>query len=65
MRICELLETIPGAVYVERVSLHNPAGVRAAKKAIHRAFEVQEKGLGYEFIVGGESGQKLWRTGIV
>ena len=50
MRICELLETIPGAVYVERVSLHNPAGVRAAKKAIHRAFEVQEKGLGYAFV---------------
>ena len=50
MRICELLETIPGAVYVERVSLHNPAGVRAAKKAIHRAFDVQEKGLGYAFV---------------
>lgn len=50
LRICELLETIDGAVYIERVSLHNAAGVRAAKKAIRRAFEVQEKGLGYAFV---------------
>ena len=50
LRICELLNTIDGAVYVERVSLHNPAAVKAAKKAIHRAFEVQEKGLGYAFV---------------
>jgi len=50
LRICELLSSIDGAVYIERVSLHSPAAVRAAKKAIHRAFEVQEKGLGYAFV---------------
>lgn len=50
LRICEILESIDGAVYIERVSLHNPAGVRAAKNAIARAFEVQEKKLGYAFV---------------
>lgn len=50
LRICEMIETIDGAVYVERVSLHDPAGVRAAKKAIERAFEVQEQKLGYAFV---------------
>ena len=45
-----LLATIDGAVYVERVSLHSPAEVRKAKKAIRTAFEVQEKKLGFAFV---------------
>ena len=32
LRISEMLATIDGAVYVERVSLHSPAEVRKAKK---------------------------------
>ena len=45
-----MIETIEGAVYVERVSLHSPAAIRQAKKAIERAFKVQELGLGYAFV---------------
>ena len=50
MHVSELMATIEGAAYVERVSLHNPAAINAAKKAVARAFDVQEKGLGFSFV---------------
>jgi len=50
MRICELLSTLDGAVYVERVALNSPANIIKAKRAVKRAFEVQEKRLGFSFI---------------
>lgn len=50
IRMAEIIATLDGAVYVERVSLASPAEVRKAKKAIKRAFEVQEKKLGFSFI---------------
>jgi 2-oxoglutarate ferredoxin oxidoreductase subunit beta len=50
IRMAELLSTLDCAVYVERVSLDTPAHIRAAKKAVRRAFEVQEKKLGFAFV---------------
>ncbi|MGL4484044.1 MAG: thiamine pyrophosphate-dependent enzyme, partial [Anaerovoracaceae bacterium] len=50
LRVAEMLSTIEGAVYVERVALNTPARVRAAKKAIARAFDVQESGEGFAFV---------------
>jgi len=50
LRMAEMLATIDGAVYVERVALDTPAHVRGAKAALHRAFEVQEKRLGFSFV---------------
>jgi len=50
MRVCELLSTLDGAVYVERVALNSPANIVKAKKAVRRAFEVQEMKLGFSFI---------------
>ena len=50
MRVCELLSTLAGAVYVERVALNTPANINKAKKAVRRAFEVQEKRLGFSFV---------------
>jgi 2-oxoglutarate ferredoxin oxidoreductase subunit beta len=50
IRISEMLSTIDGAVYVERVALDSPAHVKAAKKAVRRAFEVQEKRLGFALV---------------
>ena len=50
LRMSEMISTIDGAVYVERVSLHSPAEVRKAKKAIKTAFEIQEKGMGFAFV---------------
>jgi len=45
LRISELLATLPGAVYIERCSLHNPAQVRNAKRAIRHAFKLQLDGV--------------------
>ena len=50
LRICEMLATIPCAVFVERVMLNNPANVRKAKKAVNRALDVQLSGKGFSFV---------------
>jgi len=50
IRMAELIATIDGAVFVERVSLDSPGNVRKAKKAIQSAIEVQEKRLGFGFV---------------
>jgi len=50
IRMAELIATIDGAVFVERVSLDSPGNVRKAKKAIQKAIEVQEKRLGFGFV---------------
>lgn len=50
LRMAEMIATIEGAVYVERVSLASPGEIRKAKKAVQRAFEVQEKRLGFAFV---------------
>jgi 2-oxoglutarate ferredoxin oxidoreductase subunit beta len=50
IRMSELIATIDGAVYVERVSLDSPANIRKAKKAVRKAFEIQEKRLGFAFV---------------
>jgi len=50
MRVSELIATLDGAVYVERVALNSPGNIVKAKKAVRRAFEVQEKKLGFSFV---------------
>ncbi len=50
LRISELLSTVPGARSVERVSLHNPANIRKAKKAIKKAFQNQIDGKGFSIV---------------
>ena len=50
IRICELLSSLEGAVYVERVALNSPANISKAKKAVRRAFDVQEKRLGFSLV---------------
>lgn len=50
IRMAELLATIDGAVFVERVALDSPANVRKAKRAIKKAFQVQQEGLGFSFV---------------
>ena len=50
IKMSEMLATIDGAAYVERVALDSPAHVRQAKKAVRRAFEIQKKGLGFTLI---------------
>ena len=50
LRVSELIATIDGAVYVERVALNSPANIRKAKAAIKRAFQIQEEKLGFAFV---------------
>jgi len=50
IRMSEMLSTIEGASYVVRRSLHDPANIRKSKKAIRKAFEVQERGLGFSIV---------------
>ena len=50
IRVCELVSALDGAVYVERVALNTPANINKAKKAVRRAFDVQEKGLGFSLV---------------
>lgn len=50
IKVSEMLSTLDGAVYVERVSVDTPANVRKAKKAIKKAFEVQLAGLGFGIV---------------
>ncbi|HBX69891.1 MAG TPA: 2-oxoglutarate oxidoreductase [Chloroflexi bacterium] len=50
IRMSEMLATMDGAGYIVRRSLHNPANIRKAKKAIRLAFETQEHGLGFSMV---------------
>ncbi|QMS84312.1 thiamine pyrophosphate-dependent enzyme [Candidatus Xianfuyuplasma coldseepsis] len=50
LKISEMMATIPGATYVERVSVHNPQHVNKAKKALKKAFDIQDKKQGFSLI---------------
>ena len=47
IRICEMLSTLEGTYYVERVALDSPGHINQAKKAIKKAFQYQMEGKGY------------------
>jgi 2-oxoglutarate ferredoxin oxidoreductase subunit beta len=44
LAVSELLAVLPGVIYIERCSVHNPAEIRKTKKAIKHAFELQIAG---------------------
>jgi 2-oxoglutarate ferredoxin oxidoreductase subunit beta len=50
IRMAEMLATIDGAAFVERVALNTPGNVRKAKAAIKKCFEVQLRGEGYGIV---------------
>ncbi len=50
LKVSEMLATIPGAKYIERVSVESPGNVRKAKKAIKKAFEAQLAGKGFNLV---------------
>jgi 2-oxoglutarate ferredoxin oxidoreductase subunit beta len=50
IRMAEMLSTLDGAGYIVRRSLHDPANIRKAKKAIRTAFEVQKHALGFSMV---------------
>lgn len=50
LKISEMLASLPGVYYVERVSLHSPGEVLKAKRAIKQAFENQINNLGFSLV---------------
>lgn len=50
LKITELIAQLPGTCYVTRQSVHTPANVRKAKKAVRKAFDLQDKKIGLSFV---------------
>lgn len=50
IRMSEMLATLDGPRYIERVSVHDPKHIIAAKKAIKKAFEMQLRGEGFSLV---------------
>lgn len=48
--IGDLLAQLGGTAYAARTSVHSAAGVAQTRRAIRKAFEVQEKGEGFSFV---------------
>ena len=50
IRVCEMLATLDGAAYLERVAVDSVKNTLAAKKAIKTAFEYQMAGKGFSMV---------------
>lgn len=50
LRVSELMSTVEGVAYVQRVAVNNPKNILVAKKAIQKAFEVQKDKKGLSII---------------
>ncbi|MDX9916420.1 MAG: thiamine pyrophosphate-dependent enzyme [Gudongella sp.] len=50
IKMSELLATINGAAFVERVAVNTPANIRKAKRAILECFKVQLEGKGFGIV---------------
>lgn len=50
VRVCELLSSLEGAVYLERCMANSVKGIRRTKKAIKEAFQTQLNGEGFSLV---------------
>ena len=50
VRVCEMLSTLDGVAYAERVSMDTVPHINAAKKAIKKAFQYQMEGKGFTIV---------------
>ena len=50
IRVCEMLATLDGPEYLERVAVNNVKNIKAAKKAIKKAFQNQVEGKGFSLV---------------
>ena len=50
VRVCEMLSTLTGTAYAERVAVDSVPHIRDAKKAIRKAFENQKAGRGFSIV---------------
>jgi len=63
IRVCELLNALEMPVYLERVAVCTPARVRAAKRSIRHAFELQLEGKGFSLVEVLSPCSTHWRMG--
>ena len=50
INVSEMLATLQGAAYIERVAVNSIRNIHAAKRAIRKAFRVQKAGLGFSMV---------------
>ena len=50
VRVCEMLSTLEGTTYAERVTVNNPKNVLNAKRAIKKSFQTQIEGKGFSIV---------------
>lgn len=50
MKMAELLSCNEGSAYICRTAVNNPANIKRTKRAIKKAFQVQQKGLGFSMV---------------
>ena len=50
VRVCEMISTLDGVAFAERVAVNNPANVRKAKAAIKKAFTAQVEKKGFSIV---------------
>ena len=64
-KIADMIAPLPGVCYVTRQSVHTPAAVRKAKKAIRKAFENALAGKGLSFVEMVSTGNSGWKMSPV
>ncbi|MCL2508410.1 MAG: thiamine pyrophosphate-dependent enzyme [Oscillospiraceae bacterium] len=50
MKVCELLQNVDGAAYLERIAVNDIKNINKAKKAILKAFKNQVEGKGFSLV---------------
>ena len=60
VHVCEMLATLDGTTYAERVAVNNPKNVLAAKRAIKKAFQTQINGKGFSIVEVVSSCPTYW-----
>lgn len=50
IRVSEMLATLDGPIYIERVAPTSPAGINKTKRAIKKAFQKQVEGKGFSMV---------------
>jgi 2-oxoisovalerate ferredoxin oxidoreductase beta subunit len=65
LHVSELLATLQGPVYIERVGLGDNKQIAQANRAVHRAVEIQVKGLGFSLIEVLAPCPTIWKMSAV
>ncbi|MCQ2462606.1 MAG: thiamine pyrophosphate-dependent enzyme [Clostridia bacterium] len=65
IKVCEMLSTLDGVQYAERVSVDCVKNAIQAKKAIKKAFQNQIDGKGFSIVEGVSGGPTSWGLGPV